>query len=161
MQPFAKSEEIPTATAPKSKDRPRILAADDQQHVLEGIELLLPPRGYGVETAPSPAFVREALATGSYDALLIDLNYTRDTTSGREGLDLLSEVVAVDSTTPVIVMTAWANIELAVEAMRRGARDFIQKPWENERLLVILRTQVEPHRALQRAARLGAENPLP
>src|ERR1700724_744269 len=136
MQPFAKSEEIPTATALNSrKDRPRILAADEQQHVLEAIELLLRPQGYEVETARSPALVREALATGSYDSVLIDLNYTRDTTSGREGLDLLSEVVAQDNTTPVIVMTAWANIDLAVEAMRRGARDFIQKPWENERLL--------------------------
>ena len=92
--------------------------------------------------------------------MLIDLNYTRDTTSGHEGLDLLSEIVALDSTTPVIVMTAWANVELAVEAMRRGARDFIQKPWENERLLAILRTQVELHRALQQAERLAAQNRL-
>jgi DNA-binding NtrC family response regulator len=161
MHPFAKSEEIPTATAlNSSKDRPRILAADDQQHVLEAIELLLRPQGYEVETARSPALVREALATGSYDSVLIDLNYTRDTTSGREGLDLLSEVVAIDNTTPVIVMTAWANIDLAVEAMRRGARDFIQKPWENERLLAILRTQVELHRALRQAERLAAQNRL-
>lgn len=160
MQPITKSAEIP-ATAPKStKDRPRILAADDQQHVLEAIELLLRPQGYEVETARSPALVREALATGSYDSLLIDLNYTRDTTSGREGLDLLSEIVALDSTTPVIVMTAWANIDLAVEAMRRGARDFVQKPWENERLLAILRTQVELHRALRDAERLAAQNRL-
>ncbi len=142
MQPFAKSEEIPTATAlNSSKVRPRILAADDQQHVLEAIDLLLRPQGYEVETARSPALVREALTTGSYDALLIDLNYTRDTTSGREGLDLLSEVVAV-------------------EAMRCGARDFLQKPWENERLLVILRTQVELHRALREAERLAAQNRL-
>jgi DNA-binding NtrC family response regulator len=91
---------------------------------------------------------------------LIDLNYTRDTTSGREGLDLLSEIVALDGSLPVIVMTAWGNVELAVEAMRRGARDFIQKPWENERLLNILRTQVELHRALQRAEQLAAENRL-
>src|SRR3984893_1148756 len=161
MQPFAKPEEIPTATVlNSSKDRPRILAADDQQHVLEAIELLLRPQGYEVETARSPALVRELLATGSYDALLIDLNYTRDTTSGREGLDLLSEVVALDNTPPAIVMTAWANIDLAVEAMRRGARDFIQKPWENERLLAILRTQVELHRALQQTERLEAENRL-
>src|SRR6267154_5312521 len=161
MQPFAKPEEIPTATAlASSPDRPRILAADDRQHVLEAIELLLRPQGYEVETARSPALVREALATGSYDSVLIDLNYTRDTTSGREGLDLLSEVVALDSTLPVIVMTAWGNVELAVEAMRRGARDFIQKPWENERLLSILRTQVELHRALQQAERLAAENLL-
>ena len=104
--------------------------------------------------------VRAALATKSYDALLIDLNYTRDTTSGQEGLDLLSEIVALDNSIPVIVMTAWANIELAVEAMRRGARDFIQKPWENERLLTILRAQVDLRRALQRAERLAAENRL-
>jgi DNA-binding NtrC family response regulator len=104
--------------------------------------------------------VREALKSTSYDAILIDLNYTRDTTSGQEGLDLLTEIVAADATVPVIVMTAWANVELAVEAMRRGARDFVQKPWENERLVSILRTQVELHRALQRAARLEAENRL-
>src|SRR5271157_3864459 len=93
-------------------DRPRVLAADDQQHVLEAIELLLRPQGYDVETAKSPALVREALATDSYDAVLIDLNYTRDTTSGREGLDLLSEIVALDSSMPVIVMTAWGNVQL-------------------------------------------------
>jgi DNA-binding NtrC family response regulator len=160
MHPITRSQEVPV-TAPKAAgQRPRILAADDQQHVLEAIELLLRPQGYDVETARSPVLVREALATGSYDALLIDLNYTRDTTSGREGLDLLSEIVALDHTTPVIVMTAWANIDLAVEAMRRGARDFIQKPWENERLLAILRTQVELHRALREAERLTAENRL-
>src|SRR5258707_10914393 len=148
------------APAKDRPERPHILAADDQQHVLEALELLLRPQGYEVETARSPALVRDALATGSYDALLIDLNYTRDTTSGQEGLDLLSEIVALDNSTPVIVMTAWANIELAVEAMRRGARDFIQKPWENERLLTILRTQVELHRALREAERLAAQNRL-
>src|SRR5206468_5042772 len=102
----------------------------------------------------------EALATTSYDAVLIDLNYTRDTTSGQEGLDLLSEIVALDSTLPVIVLTAWGNVGLAVEAMRRGARDFIQKPWENERLVSILRTQMELTRALKRAQHLEAENRL-
>jgi DNA-binding NtrC family response regulator len=160
---------MPTSTKPgdasafTSSNRqgcPRVLAADDQQHVLDAIELLLRSQGYDVETVRSPLLVREALATGSFDAILIDLNYTRDTTSGGEGLDLLSEIVAVDSNTPVIVMTAWANVELAVEAMRRGARDFIQKPWENERLLAILRTQVELHRALQQAERLQAQNRL-
>src|SRR6266581_8312220 len=139
---------------------PRILAADDQQHILEAIELLLKPQGYKVDVARSPEVARESLTSEFYDAVLIDLNYTRDTTSGREGLDLLSEIVAFDSTLPVIVMTAWGNVELAVEAMRRGARDFIQKPWENERLLSILRTQVELHRALQDAERLAAENRL-
>jgi DNA-binding NtrC family response regulator len=136
------------------------LAADDQRPILEALEFLLRPQGYLVDTASSPVLAREALATEFYDAVLIDLNYTRDTTSGREGLDLLSEIVALDSSLPVIVMTAWGNVELAVEAMRRGARDFIQKPWENERLLNILRTQVELHRALQRAERLAAENRL-
>ena len=148
------------APAKGSYERPRVLAADDQLHVLEALELLLRPQGYEVETARSPALVRDAVATASYDALLIDLNYTRDTTSGQEGLDLLSEIVALDNSTPVIVMTAWANIELAVEAMRRGARDFIQKPWENERLLTILRAQVDLRRALQRAERLAAQNRL-
>jgi DNA-binding NtrC family response regulator len=138
----------------------RILAADDQEHILEALEFLLRPQGYKVDKVRSPALVREALSSSSYDAVLIDLNYTRDTTSGREGLDLLSQIVGLDATVPVIVMTAWANVELAVEAMRRGARDFVQKPWENDRLLSILRTQVELHRALQQAARLEAENRL-
>ncbi len=161
MQTSIKTGGQSAVTAAKgSSDRPRLLAADDQQHVLEALDLLLRPQGYEVETAKSPAMVRAALATESYDALLIDLNYTRDTTSGQEGLDLLSEIVALDNSIPVIVMTAWANIELAVEAMRRGARDFIQKPWENERLLTILRTQVDLRRALQRAERLAAENRL-
>jgi DNA-binding NtrC family response regulator len=139
---------------------PRVLAADDQQHILEALELLLKPQGYKVEAVRSPELVRESLATTTYDAVLIDLNYTRDTTSGQEGLDLLSEIVSLDSNLPVIVMTAWGNVNLAVEAMRRGARDFIQKPWENERLLTIISTQVELHRALQKAERLAAENRL-
>lgn len=153
-------EVILPSTFSRKAATPRILAADDQQHILEAIELLFKPQGYKVDVARSPELVREALGTEHYDAVLIDLNYARDTTSGREGLDLLSEIVALDSTLPVIVMTAWANVDLAVEAMRRGARDFIQKPWENERLLSILRTQVELRRALQHAERLAAENRL-
>src|ERR1700730_8752445 len=162
MQTSTKPGELQLSGSTKRSERrpPRILAADDQQHILEAIDLLLRPQGYEVHGAKSPTLVREALAINSYDALLIDLNYTRDTTSGREGLDLLSEIIAVDRNLPVIVMTAWGNVELAVEAMRRGARDFIQKPWENERLLVILRTQVELHRALQQTERLEAENRL-
>jgi DNA-binding NtrC family response regulator len=160
MQTSAKTGEIPAATSAPAHGRPRVLAADDQQHVLEAIEILLRSHGYDVETARSPLIVRENLTTRSYDAVLIDLNYTRDTTSGGEGLDLLSEIVAVDSSLPVVVMTAWASVDLAVEAMRRGARDFIQKPWENERLLAILRTQVELYRALQQAERLKAQNRL-
>jgi len=161
MSSTAKPHEATALTAlAKTATVPRILAADDQQHILEAIELLLKPRGYKVDAARSPELARDALATEQYDAVLIDLNYTRDTTSGREGLDLLSEIVSQDSTLPVIVMTAWGNVELAVEAMRLGARDFIQKPWENERLLSIIRTQVELRRALQHAERLAAENRL-
>src|SRR5437588_14651 len=159
MPTSAKPRDI-NSPARTGANRPRILAADDQQHILEAIELLLKREGYKVDTAQSPLLVREALAGTSYDSVLIDLNYTRDTTSGQEGLDLLSEIVAIDSSLPVIVMTAWGNVELAVEAMRRGARDFVQKPWENERLLSILRTQVELHRVLQKAERLAAENRL-
>src|SRR5438552_9508169 len=150
-----------SAVLPKGAPQaPRVLAADDQQHILEAIQLLLKPKGYEIDLVRSPELAREALASSSYDAILIDLNYTRNTTSSQEGLDLLSQIVAQDSTLPVIVMTAWGNVELAVEAMRRGARDFIQKPWENERLLSILRTQVELHRAMHDAELLAAENLL-
>lgn len=155
-----KSGELNEVSTPRESRPIRVLAADDQEHILEALDLLLRPQGYRVDKVRSPVLVREALTSNSYDAILIDLNYTRDTTSGQEGLDLLSEIVGMDATVPVIVMTAWANVEIAVEAMRRGARDFIQKPWENERLISILRTQVELHRALQQAARLEAENRL-
>src|SRR5258708_36390917 len=115
MQTSAKSGVLSAVPPAKDKyERPRILAADDQRHVLEALELLLRPQGYEVETATSLALVRNALATGSYDTLLIDLNYTRHTTSGQEGLDLLSQVVGLDGTTPLIVMTALCNIVLAV-----------------------------------------------
>ena len=150
----------PSSTKSVEEQRPRVLAADDQQHILDAIEMLLRPEGYDVDTVRSPVLVREALASCSYDAVLIDLNYTRDTTSGREGLELVSEISALDSSLPIIVMTAWGNVDIAVEAMRRGARDFIQKPWENERLVSILRSQVELHRALEKAERLAAENRL-
>jgi DNA-binding NtrC family response regulator len=161
MPTTAKPRDISIPILTKSGVRTaRILAADDQQDILEAIELLLKPQGYKVDIARSPELVREALTNCSFDVVLIDLNYTRDTTSGREGLDLLSEIVAIDGTLPVIVMTAWGNVELAVEAMRRGARDFIQKPWDNARLLAILRTQIELHRALQESERLAAENRL-
>src|SRR5258706_5322570 len=90
----------------------------------------------------------------------MDLNYARDTTSGQEGLDLLTRIQMLDSTLPVVVMTAWSSIEVAVEAMRRGARDFVQKPWENTRLLAILRTQIDLRQALRHASRLEAENRL-
>ena len=157
---MTKPQDIAISSVRGKGNPSRVLAADDQQHILEAIELLLKPQGYKVDAVRSPELVRESLATTTYDAVLIDLNYTRDTTSGQEGLDLLSEIVSLDSNLPVIVMTAWGNVNLAVEAMRRGARDFIQKPWENERLLTIISTQVELHRALQKAERLAAENRL-
>jgi DNA-binding NtrC family response regulator len=104
--------------------------------------------------------VLAAISSTTYDVALLDLNYTRDTTSGAEGIDLIARIRAVDGELPVVVMTAWGSVEVAVEAMRRGARDFIQKPWENDRLLVVLRTQVELARALRRGRRLEAENRL-
>jgi DNA-binding NtrC family response regulator len=143
-----------------ARRKPCLLVADDQPHILDALELLLEPEGFRMERAHSPYMVLEALKSGVYDALLIDLNYTRDTTSGKEGLDLLSQVKAQDNQMPVIVMTAWANVEVAVEAMRRGAQDFIQKPWDNARLLTVLRTQIDLHDAVRRAQRLEAENRL-
>jgi len=136
----------------------RLLIADDQPHILEALELLLKPEGFHLLTARSPALVLETLAHEQVDGVLIDLNYSRDTTSGREGLDLIAAIHEQDSQLPIIVMTAWANIDLAVEAMRLGARDFIQKPWENARLLTVVRTQLELHTAQKRAQWLEAEN---
>src|SRR5438876_602113 len=137
---------------------PRVLIADDQPDVLEALRLLLKGEGYKIESAGSPAAILEAIDGDEFDAVLMDLNYARDTTSGHEGLDLLSQLRAHDHTLPVVVMTAWGSVEVAVEAMRRGARDFVQKPWDNARLLSILRTQVELSRALRRGQRLEAEN---
>ena len=137
---------------------PRILIADDQPDVREALRLLLKPEGYETVPANSPAAVLELLASRSFDGAIIDLNYTRDTTSGAEGLELLAELQGRDSQLPVIVMTAWGSLDIAVEAMRRGARDFVQKPWENERLLSIVRTQIELGRALRTARKLEAED---
>ena len=138
----------------------RILIADDQPDVLEALRLLLKGEGIEIETAHSPAGILAALEAREFDAVLMDLNYTRDTTSGQEGLDLLARIRALDSTVPVVVMTAWGTVDVAVEAMRRGARDFIQKPWDNPRLLAIVRTQIELSSALKRGQRLEAENRL-
>jgi DNA-binding NtrC family response regulator len=144
----------------KSSDArtPCILIADDQADVLEALRFLVKGEGYQAEAAGSPAAAIEAVESRDYDAVLMDLNYTRDTTSGQEGLDLLNRIQSLDSTLPVIVMTAWGSVELAVEAMRRGARDFIQKPWDNARLSAILKTQIELGRALRKGQRLEAEN---
>ena len=138
----------------------RILIADDQRDVLEALQLLLKGEPFAVETAASPAAVLAALGKSGFDALLIDLNYTRDTTSGKEGLELLRSVRQLEPELPVIVMTAWGTIDVAVTAMREGASDFIEKPWDNQRLLSVLRNQVELGRALRAARRLKAEKEL-
>lgn len=138
----------------------RIVIADDQADVVEALRLLLKPEGYQIDTADSPGAVLRLLEQRDYDVVLMDLNYARDTTSGQEGLDLVSEIRATDDATPIVVMTAWGSVPLAVEAMRRGARDFIQKPWDNERLLTILRTQTELGRALRQTTRLEAQTQI-
>ena len=132
----------------------RILVADDQRDVLEALKLLLRGEGCEVETATSPGGVLAAVEKGDFDAALIDMNYTRDTTGGIEGLDLISRLKTLDGFLPIVVMTAWGSVEGAVEAMRRGARDYIEKPWDNGRLLNTLRTQIELGRALRTTQRL-------
>ena len=132
-------------------DKPRILVADDQPDIVEALRLLLKTEGYLVESAGSPEEALAHVARREFDAALIDLNYSRDTTSGREGLDLLQQLVAVDSTLTIVVMTAWASIDTAVQAIRRGAQDYVEKPWDNARLLSIVRNAVELGRALRRA----------
>ncbi len=136
----------------------RVLLADDQADIRDALRLLLKREGYETQGVASPSEALSAIESREFDAVLMDLNYTRDTTSGQEGLDLLTRIQMLDSTLPVIVMTAWSSIEVAVEAMRRGARDFVQKPWENTRLLAILRTQIDLRQALRQASRLEAEN---
>lgn len=137
---------------------PRIFVADDQRDVVESLRLLLKGEGYTAETFDHPDALLAALRLHKADAVLMDLNYTRDTTSGDEGLDAIARIRAIDAHTPVVVMTAWGSIELAVEAMRRGAQDFIEKPWDNERLLTVLRTQVALGQSLNRTRALEAEN---
>jgi DNA-binding NtrC family response regulator len=141
-------------------ENPKVLIADDQVDVLEALRLLLKGEGFQMHTVSSPAKAIAALEQDTFDLLLMDMNYARDTTSGKEGLDLLSRIRAMDDSLPVVVMTAWANVDLAVAAMRQGARDFVQKPWDNERLMATIRTQVELSRALRRGRRLEAENEL-
>jgi DNA-binding NtrC family response regulator len=136
----------------------RVLIADDQPDVLEALRLLLKGEGFEIETAASPAGVLHAVESGDFDAILMDLNYTRDTTSGREGFELLTQLQELDSTLPVILMTAWGSIASAVEGMRRGARDYVEKPWDNQRLVSLLRTHCELGRALREGERLRSEN---
>src|SRR5947209_3733789 len=138
----------------------RILIADDQRDVLEALRILLKGEGHQTDAVTSLAGVFNALDKKDYALLLMDLNYTRDTTSGREGLEVIPQIQAIDPTLPIVVMTAWATIDLAVEAMKRGARDFVPKPWDNERLLTVIRTQIELAGALRRGRKLEAENQL-
>jgi DNA-binding NtrC family response regulator len=138
----------------------RILVADDDADVLHALRLLLEGEGYEVETATSPAGVLAAVESGDFDTALVDLNYARDTTSGREGVELVSRLRGLDPTLPVIVMTAWGSVEGAVAAVRGGARDYIEKPWNNTRLLATLRSQLELSQALRLGRRLEQENHL-
>ncbi|HLW80790.1 MAG TPA: sigma-54 dependent transcriptional regulator [Candidatus Acidoferrales bacterium] len=147
-------------TGSSNSHRWRVLVADDQPDVREALRLLLKGEGFEIDAVASPSALLASLDTREFDAILMDLNYARDTTSGQEGLDLLTEIRTRDGSLPVIVMTAWGNLNLAVEAMRRGAKDFIQKPWENARLLAILRTQIELAHAIRQSVRLEAENRL-
>lgn len=138
----------------------RALVADDQPAVLDALKMLLRSEGFDVETARSPNVVLESISLREYDVLLIDLNYARDTTSGKEGIEFLEKIREIDSQVPVIVMTAWGTIELAVEAVRKGARDFVQKPWDDDHLVNILCNHAELYRALRQGQRLEAENGL-
>ncbi|HEX7047103.1 MAG TPA: sigma-54 dependent transcriptional regulator [Gammaproteobacteria bacterium] len=143
-----------------SVPKPRLLIADDQPDVRQALGMLFRSEGYAVELVASPDAVESAVRTSEFDAVLADLNYSRDTTSGAEGLELIRRLAAMQPELPVIVMTAWGTIELAVEAMRLGARNFVEKPWDNAKLTSLVRNQVELCRALRRSARLEAENAL-
>jgi len=133
--------------------QPRILIADDQPDIVEALRLLLKGHGYSTEAVTSPAAILETVARKEFDLLLMDLNYARDTTSGREGLDLLGQLKSLEGTPPIVVMTGWATVGLAVEAMQHGVGDFVEKPWVNTRLLEILRTQIDLGRERREAHR--------
>jgi DNA-binding NtrC family response regulator len=136
----------------------RVVIADDQVNILDALKLLLGSEGYEVATAASPTELIAQLERSDFDVALIDLNYTRDTTSGQEGFELLERIKAIDPTLPVLVMTGWSSVAGAVEAMRRGARDYIEKPWDDDKLLAAVQTQLELRRALRRSRRLQEEN---
>jgi sigma-B regulation protein RsbU (phosphoserine phosphatase) len=161
--PFGmESLQIPAAyqaqgTSAESALAGRVLIADDQPHVLDALQLLLKSHGYRTEAVTHPARVLQALRSGEFDVVLMDLNYTRDTTAGGEGLELVSQIRLIDENLPLVVMTAWSSVDLAVDAMRRGASDFVQKPWGNRQLLEKLETQVERCRSLRRVQRQRAD----
>ncbi|MBX3703052.1 MAG: sigma-54-dependent Fis family transcriptional regulator [Steroidobacteraceae bacterium] len=140
--------------------QPRILIADDQADILSALKLLLKREGYEVTTATSPAGVLDVVAREHVDVALVDLNYTRDTTSGEEGLALVEQLHRLHPELPIVVMTAWASVEVAVRAMRQGANDFLEKPWNNQRLLSLLANQVKLAEARQRGRRLADENAI-
>jgi len=136
----------------------RVVVADDQANILDAMKLLLGGEGYDVTTAASPADLMRAIEQSDFDVAIIDLNYTRDTTSGQEGFELLDRIAGIDPTLPVLVMTGWSSVAGAVEAMRRGARDYIEKPWDDEKLVAAVETQLQLRRALRRSRRLQEEN---
>ncbi|MCC6552297.1 MAG: sigma-54-dependent Fis family transcriptional regulator [Polyangiaceae bacterium] len=136
-----------------SRPAGRVLIADDQPDVIAALRLLLKREGFVVVSASSPAEAIAAVQGQDFDVALFDLNYARDTTSGREGMDLITRVRALDPLLPVVVITAWGSVEGAVEALQRGARDYVLKPWDNARLVATLRTQVELSEALRRGRR--------
>jgi DNA-binding NtrC family response regulator len=136
----------------------RILIADDQQDIIDALRFLLLDEGYEVTPARSAAEVLERLEASDFDLIVLDLNYTRDTTSGQEGFDLMERIRSLDPSLPVLVMTGFSSVAGAVEAMRRGARDYIEKPWDDDKLLVAVRTQIELRRAVRRNQRLQEAN---
>ncbi len=138
----------------------RILIADDQRDVLSALKLLFKAEQYETLAVQAPAEVLSALEQSDFDLVLMDLNYRQDTTSGSEGLQLIEDIRAIDSEIPLVVMTAWSSVTVAVDAMRRGAGDFVEKPWDNQRLLSIVRNQIALGRSLRRGRRLEAENAL-
>jgi phosphoserine phosphatase RsbU/P len=142
----------------RSLRSPRVLLADDQRDVLEALQFLLKRDSFEVETANSPNAIRQALTSRQFDLLVMDLNYATDTTSGQEGLDLMTEIRKLDDTLPVIAMTAWGNVELAVEAMRRGVGDFVLKPWNNSHMLSVIRSQIARGQSLRLSRRLTSES---
>lgn len=147
----------PVTYRAESTQTARVLVADDQPHVLDALELMLKNHGYKTEAVTHPTRVLQALESREFDVVLMDLNYTRDTTAGGEGLDLVSQIRLIDENLPLVVMTAWSSVDLAVEAMRRGASDFVQKPWHNGQLLEKLERQVERCRSLRQAERQRAD----
>src|SRR5688500_13604155 len=147
---------VMTNTYSPAKSIPLTLIADDQPDVATALRLLLRQAGYQTEAVSSPAAVLEAIKQSDFDLVLMDLNYARDTTSGQEGLDLITNIRKLDMTLPVVVLTGWGTVELAVEAMHRGVHDFVQKPWDNRSLLEKVHTQIEIGRQRRRETTLEA-----